>query len=212
MTNAEKRELCLSLLHAEAERDVEAILKKHGYWDDLRAWREIGDMESNFSTIGNQQSRPEAALAEKIINSVDARLINECLLASIDPVSSQAPSDIRTAVAKFFGQEGHIGYWSQKKRKSEAGYITLAATGMKRNPCIIIADMGEGQTPLRIPDTFMSIAKSNKIKIPFVQGKLNMGGTGVLKFCGEKSFQLIITKRNPAVFVLFRVGSSLELG
>ena len=199
MTNDEKKELCLSLLRADTERDVEAILKKRGYWDDLSVWREIGDMESNFSTIGNQQSRPEAALAEKIINSVDARLLNECLLASIDPISSQAPSDIRAAVAKFFGQGGHIGDWPQKKRKSEAEHITLTATGMKRKSCITIADKGEGQTPIRIPDTFMSIAKSNKIKIPFVQGKFNMGGTGVLKFCGEKSFQLIITRRNPEI-------------
>ena len=37
----------------------------------------------------------------------------------------------------------------------------------------------------------------NKKGIPFVQGIFNMGGTGVIPFCGKQSIQLIITKRNP---------------
>src|SRR5207248_2286703 len=38
-----------------------------------------------------------------------------------------------------------------------------------------------------------------KLKILFVQGKFNMGGTGALRFCGQNSFQLIITRRNPTI-------------
>jgi len=39
--------------------------------------------------------------------------------------------------------------------------------------------------------------KSNKMRIPFVQGKFNSGGTGVLQFCGEKNMQLIVSRRQP---------------
>jgi hypothetical protein len=32
-----------------------------------------------------------------------------------------------------------------------------------------------------------------------VQGKFNMGGTGVLKFCGRRNLQLIVSRRNPKI-------------
>lgn len=39
--------------------------------------------------FGNQQSSPEAALVEKLVNSVDARLISACREARIDPESAR---------------------------------------------------------------------------------------------------------------------------
>jgi hypothetical protein len=62
-----------------------------------------------------------------------------------------------------------------------------------------VYDQGEGQTPQRMPDTLLSLTKSNKLRIPFVQGKFNMGGTGVLPFCGKNNFQLIISRRHPRI-------------
>jgi glycosyltransferase involved in cell wall biosynthesis len=49
-----------------------------------------------------------------------------------------------------------------------------------------------------VGDTFMSVNRSKKLRIPFVQGKFNAGGdTGVLQFCGEKNMQLIVSRRHP---------------
>lgn len=79
------RHLCLALIKADTEDEVIRLLKEAGYWDQPGAWRFYGDRETNFNTIGNQQSRPDAALVEKLINSVDARLMSECLLRGIDP-------------------------------------------------------------------------------------------------------------------------------
>jgi len=75
----------------------------------------------------------------------------------------------------------------------------LVATGAKKNPNYTIIDRGEGQHSNRFPDTFLSLLRRNKSGIPFVQGKFNMGGTGVLQFAGSSSFQLIISRRNPEV-------------
>jgi len=165
-----------------------------------------GMATSRPSTV--KQSRPEAALVEKIVNAVDARLMNECLIRGIDPASRAAPPSIRHAVSRFFENrepQGELGGtlqgWSQTKQLEQSQFITLAVTGaMPRSgdPCITIADCGEGQTPAMIPDTFLSIDRNNKLKILFVQGKFNMGGTGALRFCGQNSLQLIITKRNPS--------------
>jgi len=214
----DSKKLALSLLKAESEDEVIKLLKQAGYWDNPDVWRLLGDKDSNYSTVGNQQARPEAALVEKLVNSVDARLLAECLELGTDPESNLAPDSIPHAISILFDgldrsttREGTIADWGQKKQLEQARYITLAVTGnMPRQgmPCISIADAGEGQSPGRFPDTFLSIDKSNKLRIPFVQGKFNMGGTGALKFCGQHSLQLIISRRNPRIIEAWKGKSS----
>lgn len=207
MNNEQIKELCLSLIKADTEDEVIKLLTDAGYWKDQRVWRFYSDYENNYNTIGNQQSRPEAALVEKLVNAVDARLMNECLVRGIDPQGPSAPQTIQEAVARFFEEDanperataGLIREWGDSKRAEVAKGITLAATGTRSSPCFTISDCGEGQTPEMIPETFVSLTKSNKLRIPFVQGKFNMGGTGVLKFCGRHGLQLIVSRRNPQI-------------
>jgi len=201
------QELCMALVHADSPEEVIAVLEKAGYWDNDTVWRDLGDNENNYSILGAQQSDPIAALVEKLVNSVDARLMNECILAGIKPDSKQAPGTVREAVAQLVehsdprkATNGRIENWTATERREQAKRITLAATGPKGAPCLSISDEGEGQTPEKVPLTFMSLAKSNKLRIPFVQGKFNMGGTGALRFCGGfHHLQLIVTRRNPAL-------------
>lgn len=209
MNDKQAKELCLALMKADSEDEVVRILKNADYWDNDEAWRYYGDRETNYNAIGNQQSKPEAALVEKLINSVDARLMNECRVRGIDPESEGAPQSIREAVAQFFEDNpdrvtaGHIREWTNSKRTEVARGITLAATGSKpgsgREPCFTISDAGEGQTPGMVPETILSLDKRNKFRVPFVQGKFNMGGSGALEFCGRHNLQLVISRRNPAL-------------
>jgi hypothetical protein len=209
MNDAQAKELCLALMRADSEEEVIQLLKNAGYWNRPEYWRYYGDRETNFNSAGNQQAKPDAALVEKLINAVDARLMNECLVRGIDPASNDAPRSIRKAVAAFFEESatankphaGQMKYWPDSKRTEIARGITLAATGSKPpgKPCFSIADAGEGQTPEKFPDTLLSLDKSNKLRIPFVQGKFNMGGTGALKFCGRHNLQLVLSRRNPAI-------------
>lgn len=202
-------DLCMALMRADTEAEVLKLLQTAGYWDP-RLWRPIGDNENNFATIGNQQSEAIAALVEKVVNGVDARLINSCLALGIDPTGNGAPKTLREAVARFFeakatpsDRDGHIGNWTDTQATDEGRRLTVAATGLKPdkgNPSISIADEGEGQTPDDFPNTFMSLGRSNKLRIPFVQGKFNMGGTGALQFCGgDHKFQLVVSRRNPSL-------------
>jgi hypothetical protein len=210
MNDAQAKALCLALMEADSEEEVIGLLKKAGFWDNKAHWRFYGDYENNYNTIGNQQSRPDAALVEKVINAVDATLLNKCLERGIDPEGPDAPQSIRQAVAMFFDNvykpdsphAGQVKDWPDKKRTETARWLTLVATGVgpkSGNPCFTISDKGEGQTPDRMPETFLSLTKSNKLRIPFVQGKFNMGGTGVFEFCGRNGLQLIVTRRNPAI-------------
>lgn len=190
----------MKLVRSESEKEVIAILKEFGYWDNLENWQYFGGNENNFATIGNQQSAPDAALVEKIVNSVDAVLMKECLKKGIDPEGENSPQNIDEAQEIFFDIPGGVlANLNPKKRSEIAENIILMATGSKKSPCYSIIDQGEGQTPKMIPDTFLSLTKSNKLRIPFVQGKFNMGGTGSLRFCGDENLQLIISRRCPEI-------------
>ncbi|MDO8874891.1 MAG: hypothetical protein Q8M24_01980 [Pseudolabrys sp.] len=206
MNNGQIRDLCVALLHADTEEGVIALLTEAGYWDDPTLWRHYGDLENNWGQGGNQQSLAEAALVEKIVNSVDARLINECLERGIDPKDQdKAPKTIREAVARFFEEGegkkmatgGLIEDWGNEKIRQVAEGITLCGTGTRPIMNLTITDCGEGQTPRKMPLTIMSLSKSNKMYIPFVQGQFNQGGTGALRFCGKHNMQLVISRRNP---------------
>jgi hypothetical protein len=188
------------LIRADSEQEVIKILKDVGYWNNPKNWKFYGDFENNFSVIGNQQSLPESALVEKIINSVDAVLMRECLRRRINPESSEAPRSIIDALEKFFKiTQGSLWNISPGSRTKLAENISLVATGKKQSPCYSIIDKGEGQTPQKMPSTFLSLSKDNKLRIPFVQGKFNMGGTGVFQFCGHHNLQLILSRRDPEI-------------
>ena len=175
MKNDQIREFALALLLADTEEEVIRILTDEEYWDNMAVWRLYGDRDNNYATIGNQQRRPEAALAEKVVNGIDARLLNECLRRAIDPTSAAAPATMRQALSLFFeGRElsgdrgGMMQDWSQAKQLEESQHITVALTGARGRagaPCVTIADSGEGQTPLRVPETYLSIDRSNKLWI-----------------------------------------------
>lgn len=194
LKNQKVKDLTIALLHADSESTVMQILDRAGYWNNEACWRLLGNDENNFKTVGAQAAFPAPALIEKLINSIDARLTDECIRSGIDPASSKAPQTIAEARDRFFSGED---------RTELAKGITLAVTGARAHqegmPCITICDIGEGQTPSSVPDTFMSIDRKNKLRIPFVQGKFNMGGTGALMFCGKKKLQLLITRRDPQI-------------
>jgi len=212
MKNEELKQLCLSLLHANTEGEVIRFLQQMGYWDEPRVWRYYGDREDNFSVIGNQQSRPEAALVEKVVNSVDAVLMSECWLRGVHPESAEAPQCIHEAVALYFAGAagrsdtlGRLENWGDSKRTEVSRLITVTATGPRAasdgvtNPSFTIADAGEGQTPSSMPTTLLSLDKKNKLRVQFVQGKFNMGGTGVFQFCGRHNLQLVVSRRHPGI-------------
>jgi hypothetical protein len=194
------KDLCVKLVQADTETEVIATLRDAGLWDGKEHWRDYGEKENNFADIGNQQALPESALVEKIINSVDAVLMRECLRRGIRPDGVDAPTTMTDAVKEFFKiPGGKLSHLDPKQRTKLAENIRLIATGTVKSPCYAIADLGEGQHPADFADTFLSLGKSNKLRIHFVQGKFNMGGTGVLLFCGHRNLQLIVSRRDPEI-------------
>lgn len=208
MTNDQVKELCLALLKADTEDDVIALLTKAGFWGNPNAWRYYGDDELNWNRAGNQQARADFAINEKLVNTIDSRLMLECMLAGINPEDEvNAPKSMREAVNRFIEKTwsgtlkvtgGRVEEWLPKMRTEVAQGISVFTTGDKgHKPCVNIADLGEGQTPEAFPHTLLSLGKRNKFKVRFAQGKFGQGSSGALRFCGKNRLQLIVSKRHP---------------
>ena len=132
MKNEEIKNLAISLAKTETENGVVQVLSKLNLWSNEGFWREIDASSGNWATIGNQQEAPDAALVEKIVNSVDAVLMRECLKEGIKPESENAPKSISEAQRKYFGIEnGKLSNIDASIRSKIAENILLVATGKK---------------------------------------------------------------------------------
>jgi hypothetical protein len=191
-------ELLHELLEAEHEIAVLDALNQRGLLKDSARWRYLGGMPNNQSIVQNQQSSPAAAQVEKFTNGLDAILLRYCRLLGIDPRGPHAPQSMAKAIQQFIGDLGDKD--SQEIRRIAEENLVLYATGSKQRPCLSLYDAGEGQFADDFPKTFCSLIYgsddgSYKGAIPFVQGRFNMGGTGVLPFCSEdRKLQLIVSR------------------
>ena len=212
---ASNRDLCEQLIHADTEEEVVGILRAVNYWDDDSAWKPFGDNPANASIIGAQQESREAALIEKIVNSIDARFMDECKKRGIEPDSPDAPASSQEAIKnwlldphalKQYSKNCDIAGWERSTIDQHAEKIAVVATGhtfQNGYASISIIDEGEGQSPNNFPNTFCSLNTGNKRSVRFVQGKHTMGGTGVFRFCGgdnidANNLNLIVSRQNPA--------------
>ena len=190
------------LLAAESEEEVLIALEARGLMTNKTRWRYLGNMPNNQSIVQNQQSTAAASLVEKYTNSVDAILLRFCKAAGIDPRSPAAPQSMAEAIAAYFGDIATEFNDKNKLRAFAEDHIVLYATGSKARPCLSVYDSGEGQLPQDFPNTFCSLiygvnGGSYKGAVPFVQGRFNMGGTGVLPFCSEKHKMQLVVSRVP---------------
>jgi hypothetical protein len=186
------------LLEAEDEASAINALTRRGLFKDIKHWRYVGNLPNNESVILAQQSSATAALIEKYTNGLDAILLRRCKARGIDPRGPKAPKTMTDAVDLFFGDLEGKSFDAIRDVADQN--LVLYATGGKARPSLSLYDAGEGQLPKDFPTTFCSLISagdlgSYKGAIPFVQGRFNMGGTGVLPFCSrERKLQLIISR------------------
>src|SRR5579862_9347420 len=193
--------LLQQLLEAETEEAVVGILEHRELLQPKNRdrWKYLGNMPNNQSIVLNQQSTAPAAQVEKFTNGGDAILLALCKANGIDPRSAEAPQTMAKAVEMFFGDLSEKN--RSEIREFAEDHLVLYATGEKNRPSLSLYDAGEGQFAHDFPTTFCSLiygdqSGSYKGAIPFVQGRFNMGGTGVLPFCSERyKLQLIVSRR-----------------
>jgi len=203
MSELNTKNFCLSIAKYENGEDVISHLKKYDLWDE-KHWKELGGSSeiNTHSIVGNQQSNPANALLEKLINCGDSALMLKVKEKKIKSSDKSYPKNVREAMVNLFNvDDGHwINVSPSERTKIAKEFCGLVATGEKgrgAKPTFTVIDKAEGQNHSSFEDTFLSLTKNNKVKIPFVQGKFGMGSHGALPFCSVEGLQLIISKRNP---------------
>lgn len=194
------KDLCLKLLGAESEADVLSILSSVPEAAKLDNWALLDKRDTNFNVVTNQAMTGGKAATELMTNMVDAILMKHADMKGTDPRGPEAPQTMHQAVkslvqnipgGKLVNEDEAVLRDFARKN------LVIGVTGSAREgyPCYTFVDNGEGQKPGDFEDTFLSLSKGNKKDIPFVQGKYNMGSSGVLSFCGEHWFKLIVSRR-----------------
>lgn len=203
MTKAfDPKTLCLELLAAESEDAVQEIIERTPALEQGE-WRPLDGRETNFNVTSNQASDGGKALTELMTNMVDAVLMKRAFQEGIDPKGPEAPKTMYAAVDTLIRNlrggrlvDADDANWLLDfAQKNLVIGITGAKTKGEGLPCYTFVDNGEGQNPERFEKTFLSLSEGNKKDIPFVQGKYNMGSSGVLGYCGRRGFKLIISRR-----------------
>ncbi len=196
-----------NFLRTLSTEGVDQILGSQKEFDVHENWKPYGGAEKNWDRVGVQTSEPVGALAELIINSIDAILMRRAREENMDLQSESVPQSMSEAVKLFFPevQEGRLTLLSQEQRTMLAEESVLVGTKRKRRnykyPNYTIVDFGEGQNHTEFEKTFLSLGEKNKEGIPFVQGRFNMGSTGSIPFCTKAEirngmYKFILSKRN----------------
>jgi hypothetical protein len=203
--NMNSKDFCLQLLAAESEKAINELIASASEMQDSKNWKPLDGRETNFNITGNQASDGGKALTELMTNMVDAVLLKHAYQKGIDPKSPTAPQTMYEAVdafiknmrgGKLVNLSANDPWLKDFAQKNLAIGITGAKSKSEGLPCYTFADNGEGQNPDDFEKTFLSLSAGHKKSIPFVQGKFNMGSSGVLSYCGRNWYKLILSRKH----------------
>lgn len=188
------------------ESDLHEYIETNEFFKKYCKWEIVGENIDNFKYLNNQQSDPLRALCEPTINSMDQLLLLECLKRGIDPRdinNPKLPKTMHEAAEHFYGIDyGHLIFTSKNKITNLAQKIkiTVFNANNDQDQIILLYDEATGQDPKDFKNTFLYHKPSEKIAIPFVQGKYGMGNGGAFSFSGNHKYVMILSKRNPDLF------------
>ena len=194
----------MRILRSESERAVDEIVAADPLLSASENWHPLDRRNTNFNVVTNQAATGEKALTEMCTNMVDAVLLKAAHLKPVDPYGPDAPQSvlegIRTLVPIRGMRTGILPEADDRRALQEfaEAHLVIGVTGGATKgepPCFTFVDNGEGQHPQEFEDTFLSLSKGNKSGIPFVQGKYNMGSSGVLSYAGRHWYKLVISRR-----------------
>ncbi len=186
-------QLCSSTTLTAARETVRALERQHSY-----TWRAVGDNEANYGLI-NIGSDPGVALIERVTNAIDAVIEREAVRRLVGNGSQVRPATPREAVESWFGVAGgrvaNLINIEKRQELADNVVIRLLDGDKKREPTVLIRDLGIGLTPALVPKTILSLSGTNKIDKPYLAGAYGQGGSTVLAFSPDGT--LIASRRQP---------------
>ena len=102
-TGINSKNFLIDLYKCENLSEVNKVTKK--FEINESNWKPYGGIENNQFAFDAQTPSPTHAVAEKIVNSIDAMLTLECRKEGLAPDNDFAPKSVGKAVEKYFNLE-----------------------------------------------------------------------------------------------------------
>lgn len=154
--------------------------------------RFLGDREANFSAIGGPADAA-AVLFERVTNMWDATIELEAQrLGRHDwPTPAAAVSELFTASSDLPAD--------RKEAIARAQVVTLYdSEDPRKRPTIGFRDHGIGLTSSEMPDTILSLERSNKLKKFYLHGVFGKGGSSASVYSRAT---VIVTRKQPELLL-----------
>lgn len=181
-----------SALNARTIKDVdglEALLLKALGGEHVRF---LGDQEANWSSISSPADAT-SVLFERSTNMFDADIELEAERRRVFGCGS--PAD---AAHTFFGvPRSGIGDMTTAAREKLAAMSLLVvhdSDDSKKRPTIAFRDHGTGIANAGVPDTILSLQKSNKLRKSYTHGVFGKGGSSADAFSDAT---VVVTRKQP---------------
>lgn len=154
--------------------------------------RYLGDQEANWSSISSPADAT-SVLFERATNMFDAIIEFEAERRA--EVGCRSP---KAAAHWFFGvpMEG-VGDMTPTAREamSELALVMLLdSDNSTKRPTIAFRDKGIGLRPAEVPNTILSLQKSNKLRKAYTHGIFGKGGSSA---CAFSSATIVVTRKQP---------------
>jgi hypothetical protein len=173
---------------ADVERlEAEIVRRVGGQWA-----RNLGDNETNWSVVGSPVD-PRTVVFERVTNMWDA--IIEAEAKRRRDFSCATPADAgRKFLGVPVGGPSELDAGSRERLARLSTLTFLDSDDPVRRPSIAARDHGIGLTPAEMPETILSLHRSNKLNKPYLHGVFGKGGSVACMFSRAT---IIVTRKQP---------------
>jgi len=149
MNENQAKALALRFLDAVTTADVDKAIDSDRAFAVAENWQPYGGQSKNWDRVSAQTSNAVGALAELLINSIDAILMRKFAESERDGTAVDDLKSMTDAVKRFFPHvvEGKIASLSPQQRtalaKKSVAIGVKRRKGSRKFPAYTIADFGE---------------------------------------------------------------------
>jgi hypothetical protein len=178
-------------LAARTRADIDALEAMIVEALGIERSRFLGDQEANWSSISSP-AEAQSIVWERFFNMIDTMIELEARRKGKFDFASPAE-----AAAGLFGITNGVGGMTGAERAKIAQFCkvtVLDSDDSVRRPTISFRDNGTGVTAAEMPDTILSLQRSNKLRKPYTHGIFGKGGSSA---CAFSDATIIIGRKHP---------------
>jgi hypothetical protein len=184
--------LIAAALNAQSAADIDSLETELVKRVGVERIRYLGDNESNWSSVASAVD-PRVVVFERVTNMWDALI--EAEAERRRDFSQPTPAD---AAHAFLGvPRGGPSEMTEAERRAlttRAVLMLRDSNDPVRRPTLAFRDLGIGLTVEQMPETILSLERSNKLRKPYTHGVFGKGGSVACMF---SLATIIVTRRQP---------------